>query len=155
MQIHTIMVTDGGPHPADRWAEITSNQIVDTLLVDANPNDGSPAAVKARLAKRTLRNDLFGILLRHHDDVQRTERDALSKIKKPAESGVRVVLPIDPAPHMSTMDAVNVVCAASQFADHLAKPEVQDTIRAILGQHTVDVIHLERRWHHDRLTKGA
>jgi len=32
---------------------------------------------------------------------------------------------------------------------------VQDVVRAIIGQHTANVMHIERRYHHDKMNKGA
>lgn len=152
----TVMVTSGGPHPADRWAEVTANTIVDTLLVDAAPDDVSPQAATARAAKRKLRNDLFDIFNSHHQTVQDVERAENAKCKKPADAAARVIAPHDPAPHMGIMDQVNAAFAATPFSDHLAKPEVQQVVQTIVGQHTVDVMHIERRWHHDKMTnKGA
>lgn len=155
MQIQGFMVTDGGPHPSDRWADLTSNTIVDTILIDSNPNDGSANAVAVRLAKRELRNALFAILIGHHTGVQEKERAANATVKKPADAALRVVAPLDPTEHMTVMDQVNAAFAVTLFKDHFAKPEVQAVVAQIIGQHTVDVMHIERRWHHDRLTKGA
>lgn len=158
MQIAGFMVTDGGPHPADRWADLTANTIVDTILVDSNPNDGSANAISVRLAKRELRNALFAVLIVHHSDVQRLERVDNTAVKKAADAAERVIAPLDPTRYMvNAMDAVNATFAATPFAAHFAKPEVQAVVAQIIGQHTVDVMHIERRWHHDRLTtaKGA
>jgi hypothetical protein len=150
------MVTNGGPHPADKWAEVTANAIVDTILVDSTPDDVSPQALVARAAKRKLRNDLFDILNDHHTAVQNDERATNAKTKKPADAAMRALADPDPRPHMSVMDKVNAAFAATPFSDHFAKPEVQAVTQAIIGQHTASVMNIERRWHHDRLTtKGA
>lgn len=156
MQISGFMVTDGGPHPSDKWAELTSNTIVDTILIDANPNDGSANAVGVRLAKRELRNALFAILISHHTGVQEIERATNVTVKTAADAGKRVIEAHDPKPHLDTvLPQVNAAFAATPFAAHFAKPEVQAVVAQIIGQHTVDVMHIERRWHLDRLTKGA
>jgi hypothetical protein len=151
-----FLVTNGGPHPADKWADVTANVIVDTLLVDSRPDDVSEQAAAARAAKRKLRNDLFDIFNDHHDIVQKAERVENGKCKKPADAAARVIALHDPEPHMGVLERVNAVFASTPFSDHFAKPEVQEIVKTIIGQHTVDVMHIERRWHHDRLTnKGA
>lgn len=156
MQIAGFMITDGGPHPSDKWAQLTSDTIVDTILVDSNPNDGSANAVGVRLAKRELRNALFAILISHHTGVQEKERDKTKTIKTAGVAALHALPPHDPTEHMQlTLAQVNTAFAATPFAAHFAKPEVQAVVAQIIGQHTVDVMHIERRWHHDRLTKGA
>lgn len=154
-QISSLMITNGGAHPADKWAELTANTIVDTTLVDAHPDDASEAAVAARAAKRGLRTKLFDIFNHHYDAVQKHERGECAKCKKPSDAAARVVAPHDPSHHMGVMDKVNAALVATPFAAHFAKPEVQDVVKAIIGQFTVDTMHIERRTHHDKLTKGA
>lgn len=151
----TFMVTNGGPHPFDKWAEMTAATIVDTLMVDTNPDSVEPEAVAARADKRKIYAALFDVFNVHHAAVQNGERAECAKCKKPADAAARAIKPIDCTPHLSVMDNVNEVLATSMFADHFAKPEVQEVIRGIIGQHTTDVIHIERRWHHDTMTKGA
>lgn len=151
-----FMVTNGGPHPADKWAEMTANTIVDSTLADAHPDDASQEAIAARAAARKLRVDLFEIFNAHHDKVQKHERGECGKCKKLVDAAMRVIAPHDPEHHMGVMDQVNAAFAATPFAAHFAKPEVQSLVTQIVGQHTVDVMHLERRWHHDKITiKGA
>lgn len=160
MQVYGVMTTNGGPHPSDRWAEITASQIVDMILVDANPDDVSDQARANRAAKRKLKNALFDIFDSHHAGVQASEQGENKKVKTLAAAATRashVDTPIDPTPHLdAVMAQVQAAFAATPWADHMAKPEVLAIARQIIGQHTVDVIHLERRWHHDRLAaKGA
>lgn len=159
-QLYGIMVTNGGPHPADKWAEITANQIVDTILIDANTDDISDEAAAARAAKRKLRNELFEIFNSHHDGVQKSERVSCAKHKKVEHAEKHAdhsQTPIDPCQHVdSIISDVMTAFAKTPWAAHLAQPQVIDLVKQIIGQHTVDVMHLERRWHHDRLVaKGA
>lgn len=151
----SFMVTNGGAHPADKWAEMTSNTIVDTLLVDGQPDDTSDEATAARMAKRALRAKLFDIFNDHHDGVQKREKFECGKCKKPHEAAARAIAAIDVTPHMSITDKVFATFAATPFYAHFEKPEVRDTVKAIIAQHTANVIHIERRWHHDKMSKGA
>lgn len=150
-----FLVTNGGPHPADKWAELTTETILD-LLVDANPDDDTPQAAAARKAKRELRPALFDVLNAHHASVQAAERSANAKVKKLDQAASRIAEPHDPEPHKAdVMAKVNAVLAKTPWAAHFARSEVQDHLWQIIGQHTVDVMHIERKWHHDRLVKGA
>lgn len=153
--VASLMITNGGVHPADKWAELTADTIVDTLLVDGTPDDASPAATAARAAKRKLRADLFEIFNVHHEGVQHHERGECRKCKRPADAAARAMSNVDVTHHMDVLDKVNAAVAQTPFAEHFAKGEVQDVVRAIIGQHTANVMHIERRQHHDTMTKGA
>jgi hypothetical protein len=158
-QLYGIMSTDGGPHPSDKWAEITANMIVDTILVDDKPDNVSDEARAARKAKRDLRGKLFDIFDGHHDRVQRHERGGCGKIKKADQAETHAdhaQTPLDVTPHLGVMDEVAAVFAETPWAAHLAKPETMEVVKAIIGQHTANVMNIERCWHRDRLTaKGA
>ena len=151
-----FMVTNGGPHPADRWADMTTDTILG-LLVDANPDDASPAAAAARQAKRDLRPKLFDIMLGHHDVVQANERKGLpAEVKNIAAARAHLADPIKMPDQWGIENKVLALLATTPWKDHFAKPDVAQVIRNIVRQHTADVMHIERRWHHDRLkAKGA
>lgn len=152
-----LMITDGGPHPADKWADMTTDTLLG--LVEIADNSDSPAATTARQAKRDLRPVLFEILHAHHDVVQNSERAELAKVKL-SKSMEHMLGKHDPDDHASTEEACGAVCAAlakTPFAVHFARPEVDAVVHQIIKQHTVNAMNIERRWHHDRLTaaKGA
>lgn len=137
-----LMITNGGPHPADKWAEVTTQAILDLIQID---NDSvSPEAAAARQVKRDLRPILFNIFNAHHDRVQKHEQGELVKeARKRIASGV-----LNPTGHLpDAMIALNAALAATPFQAHFEQPEVQDILRAIVGQHTADVMHIERQWH--------
>lgn len=151
-----FMITNGGPHPADKWAEMTADTILN--LIQIAEDSDTPEAAAARKAKRDLRPTLFNILYDHHDGVQRHERSGNAKVKtlKDAEAHACTVRnPIDCTPHLGAVDDVISALAATPFAAHFAKPEVAEVIKQIVGQHTADVMHIERRWHHDRHVNAA
>lgn len=151
-----LMITDGGPHPADKWADMTTDTLLD--MIQIADNSESPEAVAARQAKRDLRPILFDLLHNHHKLVQVGERQTLKTIKDAKASGARRDGKYDPDDH-ATSDVCGEVCAAlaaTPFAAHFAKPEVDAVVHQIIKQHTVNAMNIERRWHHDRLTaKGA
>lgn len=148
------MITNGGPHPADKWADTTADAILDLIQIEAD--SVTPAAAEARQAKRDLRPKLFDIFNAHHDAVQSSERAAVPGTAKAANA--LVAHPINPAPHVDpTAAQVFALLATTPYADHFAKLEVRAVIETIIGQHTADVIHIERRYHQDRAAaaKGA
>lgn len=145
MPIGKIMITNGGVHPSDKWAETTAEQIVDLIQVD--PDSDSPAAKAARLAKPRLKLDLQEALEPHHDTVQQHER---GKIK---EHGLeRLSHPLTPeAKHIE--DALAAILAKTKdtvFAAHFALPETQTVLRHMIGGHFITSADIERSWHADR-----
>lgn len=152
-----LMITNGGPHPADKWADVTVGVILD--LIQISDNSVSPEAMAARQAKRDLRPKLFDALIGHHSAVQHKERESLKAIKSAKAAGEHCDGKHDPHAHGETEATCDMVCgllADTPFAAHFAKPEVEAVVHQIIKQHTVNAMHIERRWHHDRLTaKGA
>lgn len=149
------MITNGGPHPADKWADMTTETIL--ALIQVNEGAASPEAVEARQVKRDLRQVLFDIFMGHHDGVQKGEHRDLAKVKKHAEAKAHCAKPLELHPDChAALEEVNAALKATPFAAHFAKPEVQAVLSTIIGQHTADVQHIERRWHVDRLAaKGV
>jgi len=146
-----FMVTNGGPHPADAWADQTTETIL-ALLVD-DPTNTSAAAAAARQAKRDLRPKLFAILNEHHGSVQEGERKTLPRHLVAAREHVAMKIELP-----NVFDAENkvlAVLATTPWKVHFAKPDVQQVICNIVRQHTADVMHIERRWHQDRLEAAA
>lgn len=150
------MITNGGPHPADKWAEMTTNTILD--LVQIAEDSDTPEAAAARQAKRDLRPVLFDIFNGHHGTVQNHERGHLkANVKGAKAAGEHLNAALNVTQHLTVMQQVNAALAATPFAAHFAKPEVIEVIKTIIAQHTADVMHIERCWHNDRAVaaKGA
>lgn len=153
------MTTNGGPHPADKWADTTTDEIL--AMISVADDSVTPEAAAARQAKRDMRPLLFAIFNTHHALVQADERTMLA-----TNASKHAATPLDPAPRMTdTINAVNALFATTPYAAHFASPDAQAMIRQIIGQRTVDVMHIERRWHTEdtpaaaayraSLTKGA
>jgi hypothetical protein len=153
----SFMITNGGPHPADKWAEQTVEAILD--LIQIVEDSVTPEAAAARQAKRDLRPILFNIFNGHHGRVQKHEQDHMKANVRNAKAAAEYIeRPIDVEPHLSVMDKVKIALSATPFKDHFAKPEVIEVVKQMVSQHTADVMHIERRWHHDRhlaAAKGA
>lgn len=149
------MITNGGSHPADKFADHAVDTMLD--LVQIAEDSTSPEATTARQAKRDLRPALFEILNAAFDAAQKAEQSLPKGIKTP-DAALAHAFDIKIAD--STLDGVlsqvTRSFAKTPFGDHFAKPDPQAALRSIIGQCLADVMHIERRYHHDRLTaKGA
>jgi hypothetical protein len=145
MQVR-FMSTDGGPHPADKWAEITVAYILD--LVEVDDNSATPAAMQARRERRDLRTKIQSILEGHHAKVQEAERGKLA-----TEGHERLKGIIDPTEHPLDQMADDIVAATdgmSLIGPHFHKPEVRKAIVSLLGNHFSTSMDIERSWHSDR-----
>lgn len=150
------MITNGGPHPADKWADVTTDTLVE--LIEVKEDSNTPESALARQAKRDLRTALFKIFNAHHEGVQKHHREHLTKHVKGAKAASEHAgSPIDVRPHMSVLVEVDAVFAESPFAAHFAQAEVKKIVHSIVGQHTANAIDVERKWHKDRheAVKGA
>lgn len=134
-----IMATNGGPHPADKWAETTASHIV--TIADSLTGERRGAAIKLQAA-------IYDILLEHHTTVQSGERD---KIK---EFGVaRLQHDMTPNDHVNIDDAVADIVAATKgtaWEADFQKPDVQEYIKQVLSDHFMQNAFIERSWHSDR-----
>lgn len=134
-----FMVTNGGPHPPSKWADMTTRQIVDLIVIEPS------APAQAVIDKRQFETDLFKLLLELHENAQDSERTAIR------HRGEHLLTPVDPR-EKATAAASRITALASStpFAAHFAKPEVQTFLRDVLAQHFGDSMHIERCWHADR-----
>lgn len=145
-----IMITNGGPHPADKWADVGTEAILN--LVQVAEDSVSAEAASARQAKRDLRPLLFNILNDLHGHVQDHERGQIAKGgMKRCNAGLH-----DADNHAKgVMSQISDALAATPFADHFAKPEVIAVVRQIVAQHVANNMHTERCWHKDRAAANA
>ena len=139
-----IMVTNGGAHPADKWAEMTTETLL--ALIQVQEDSVSDEATQARTAKRDLRTVLFNILNKHHGNVQKGERSQCKADAKRAASRR-----FDPGQHHANAAAeVDGAFAMTPFAEHFAKPEVREIVHRIIAQHFINSMDIERKYHADR-----
>lgn len=143
-----FLVTNGGPHPADKWAAVTAKEISDLIKVDASSD--SPQAVEARRALPRFALDLADAIEGLHAQVQQSARNPAAAAAKgwfgrkaaPAD-GERPGL--DTASVEAALAAVVNVSASTPFAAHFAQSHVQDVVRRILAQHMTTIVDLEHR----------
>jgi len=115
-----IMITNGGPHPPEKWAETTAWKILDLIRVSETPIDPNlPADERAtietlREAARQEKNRLEPLLqeaiLRHH-------MNASNKVIAAKEAAD---------------DALKVMTSSSSFAAHFARPEVVERVHDLI-----------------------
>jgi hypothetical protein len=131
-----VLKTDGGPHPAETWAQITASQIIDI---------GSGASDVRLQEAREFENKLVQILTGHHTEVQASERAGLDQ-----EGPARLVTEIDTSDHLdSALGDVIALARGTSFAAHFAKPEVRAYLTRLLHEHFHHSMHIERSWHAD------
>ena len=137
-----ILTTDGGPHPADKWAEQTAAQISDIIHVEPN----SLAFEELTKQKNDFEKTITSVLTSHHSIVQLHEKSAL------AEHGTaRLNHPLVPE-KQHVDDAANSVLAIAKtkiFGSHFSKPEVVSFVKDTIGSHFATSQQIERSWHAD------
>lgn len=141
------MVTNGGAHPPDKWAEVTTETLLDFIQI---PDEAtSDAARSARIAKVNIKPVLFSILMAGHDHVQKHER---GEIKKHGHK--RLGQALDPLHHCEDPFSKVIATLTSTQSDiineHFLKQEVQDVVRRTIGQHFATAMHIERSCHADK-----
>lgn len=138
-----ILTTNGGPHPASKWAEQTAAQIADVIVID--PNSLAFEALTAQ--KQEFENELTVALEDHHELVQSHE---LGKIEEHGDAR----LAHDIIPEQEHIDdavaEVQAVADTKIFGSHFRKPEVVAFLEHTIGSHFATSKHIHRSWHADR-----
>jgi len=131
-----IMITNGGPHPPESWAQVTAEHIAPIAVGLAGTR--YVAAMKLQMA-------ITEALTPHHQAVQHHEREKL------AGDPAHVMTDLDPSAHLDVaMQAIIDAAAGTEWEAHFAQPDVQAVIRQELGAHFATAQHIERSWHVDR-----
>lgn len=137
-----IMVTNGGPHPPDYWAETTANQIVTFDTTD-------PSSPRVQ-AGRALVKKIEAVLTAHHETNINGERAAL---KEHGHARLMHANKADEHIDCSLDDIVGEVVAAAdgtEFAAHFARSDVKVYLRTLIGSHFQSAQRIERSWHADK-----
>lgn len=130
-----VMITNGGPHSAAKWAEVTAKQIIDI---------GKDAVGPSAMAGRKLELDVLNILEAAHAEVQTAERAKFAKIGTALLDGV--IDPGEDADLDGVVDSIVAASVGSDFEAHFAKQEVQAYLRTMIGQHFATSMYVERSW---------
>lgn len=142
-----IMITNGGPHPPEKWAEQSAEHIADAVQI----GDNYAQRDEALQAKNVLREKVREALVGQHDRVQKHERGQLT-VRGDDHLSTR----LDPIPHVEeALAAVNDAISGSVFANHYAKPDTQQYVRNVLASHFATAMDIERQHHAARQQRGA
>lgn len=142
----SILITDGGPHSPEVWAECTASHILQI---------GEHVAGERLAGARKLESAIIDILEGHHTTVQEGERAQLKANNAPVDN---TVTPFSPEEHICIADIIQQICDAAkgtEWESHFADPVVQAYIDEVLRQHFATNIDIERQWHLDRLVAEA
>lgn len=135
-----LMVTNGGPHPADKWASLIASQVAGLIVIDDNST--SDAAVAARKAKPRLSIAIS-------ESIEPIVADACKAERQAVESGVITVrhapFSVDIAVDQG-MSAVSAEVENTPFKDAFETPEVLQAIRRVIHQNIIDAANIERSW---------
>lgn len=140
----SVLITNGGPHSAEKWAECTASHLIQI---------GDHVSGEQLAGARKLELAILNILEGHHETVQSGETALLTGLKA-KDVGARLAVAPDAGEHLDVDAAVGEVVAAAagtDFEPHFALPKTQAYIRAVLTQHFNTNIDIARQWHADTL----
>lgn len=149
-----FMITNGGPHPADKWAMTTTGKLMNAIF-------GQSA--NASSSARKFENKLIDIFEELHTEAQKSERKHI-KVK----GKDRLYDRLDPTEYLG--DVVEKVVAAAadineveiddqenpgqkktvSLKDHFQKELVQKTVSQVIGSDVASIMDIERDWHAHR-----
>ena len=132
-----ILVTNNGTHSPEKWAMITAEEIFDTNN-SALTGDRLISAQKFQLS-------LAEALSVHHEKVQIDEQVKLQQDVNDIHAPFTANDYLD-----DVINDVITVSKGTQWEAHFAKPEVQDAVKQVVGNHFTSSQHIERLWHSDR-----
>ena len=134
-----VMITNGGPHSAETWAENTASHIV--KIADSVTGERRGSAIK-------LQALVIDVITEHHTTVQLGER---SKI---IEHGVaRLQHDMTPDDHVSLDDVISQIIAAAKgtpWEADFQTLEFTEKLKNLLADHFMSSAYIERSWHADR-----
>lgn len=137
----TIMVTNGGPHPADYWARTTADHIFEVAQdVRQKADNGDAYSVGIMDVRNRLETILEGL----HSAVQGNERANLDH-----DGDGRLGSPLDPAEFLDDgVAGILGVFKGTSWEKHFAERE--GYLRDLLAKHFKQVMDIERSWFADR-----
>lgn len=131
-----VMITNGGPHPAELWAQVSAEHIapVSNTLIGHR-----------RAAALELQSKIAKVFEKHYQDIQEIEKQKLR------ESQAHVLTDLSHAPHIEQMIAdIQAVAIGTEWEKHFTHDGVLALLDQELGTHIRTVKHIERSWHIDR-----
>jgi|SRR6516162_388840 len=130
------MITNGGPHPPEKWAGVTAKMIIDIAAT----------APEALFREATaFQNKVEQLLVGHHRLAQEHERNALA-----GEGNARLLADLDTSGHVpDALDDILAAARGTSFAGHFEKPQTQAYLERLLHEHMHHIMLIERSWYAD------
>lgn len=135
-----LMVTNGGPHPADRWASLAAGQVANLISIDENSN--SPAAANGRKAKPQFAINCANAL-------EAVFNTAMADATAQVNNGTVTVrhAPIDVSTYLNSVESAVISSAGgTQFAGQFSNPTARAAVDKVVGQYLADAINISRSW---------
>lgn len=133
-----VMFTDGGAHPASKWANVSARQISNLIQIDEQ--SFSDAAVEGRKAKSHFAEALAEGIEILFEATMKAETDLV---------GIGAVIDRQ-APFQIENDvdgallAFDVALLDTPFVEHFLQPDVRLIVRNILKQNFIDAANVSR-----------
>lgn len=138
-----VMITNGGDHPAEKWANVTAEIIA--MLISDDPTD----AIKTR-AKDRFRLDVADLLQPHHERNATFEKGKLDSL-----GDARLTRDYSQYDKKAeVVDAIVKAAAGTPFADAFAKESSKEILGGIIDKHFAHVKANARGWHADKHPHG-
>lgn len=133
-----ILVTDNGPHSAEKWADTTAQ-----MIFPIDPNVEGDRLFKARKVQTSIGEALMSF----HQKVMDCERDELAN-----DPDARMVPGFhDVHEHANdALAAVIDVMRDTPWESKTTDPDWQNVVRHTIAQHMADMQHVERRHYADK-----
>jgi hypothetical protein len=141
-----LMITDGGPHPADLHAATTAESILDLIQISGASQSEDAAA--ARRAKLELMPKLANVFEPHFITAQETEKAALAG----AKGLKRLNTPLDPTNYIEATfgEVLSAITSYPVFAPLVTDNEpFHQAVVGILGARFATALDIERCWRAD------
>lgn len=131
------LITDGGAHPAEKWAVATAE-----MIFPIGPELEKAQGDRLLKAKR-LQLDVADALTGHHAGVQNHEKTKLAALGDDRLDHV----PDHAAATAEAVEAVMACMKGTPWEDKTANPEWREEITRIIAMHFGDNANIEREWH--------
>ena len=131
-----ILTTNGGPHPPEKWAMTTAEQVFD--ISSSVAGDRLIQAQKMQLA-------IAEAVMPHHEKVQKDQVSSLLADVANILSPFAIEQYLD-----QVIKDIVAIAQGTIWQSHFAKPEVQAAAREVIASNFQAAQHIERMWHADR-----
>ena len=139
----TVLVTNGGPHPPDKWAALTAKQIAALIQIDEQSD--TAAAATARKAKPRLEIAISDAIESSFTQIM---SDELALVNTGAITARNDPFQADQYIDAALSGAV-ATTVGTPFEVHFSDAAVQAIVRSIISQNILDAANVQRSWAFD------